>query len=591
MFRDCVEYGCTKPFGHGEIRGILRLATMPKPLVSAELLASLGALVPPRITKRLDANPRAAESWIATEGPPAYVVATDGEDRVTVTGDVVRSLDQVACTCLLSPRCFHTLAVLSILPLGERAEQTAALLATPPSAAPEEADAITLDAAQRAAAERALGVVRTIIAGGLANVSTARLGELLRAVHEARRQSLPRLEAALLAVIDDVRRLRERDPDFVLAEAADALGRLWLLSSLLSRGETHHRGGSLVGTARRAYRERRGLRLTGIGTEPVLATGYAGVVSRFTNGREVFSAVELWPGDDERAAAALSAQLRFGEISIAHRDVLGTTLLFALARTSDDGRLGAGKDVTAARAPLDEGPRETFFASPLERQMSNVLDYTPLANQADEQPIVLTGRFVDRGGPALALPGGAFVPLEPAIDHPRFTFRENLALLARAQVSARVVSKLRVQGASLRLAPLTVFPSPELPRSISSAFDLGFERRARADLPAGDLPPLDREATSAPDVLAALRARVLRWALGGTATLPSAALPLVETETATLRRALLPTIASVATRLATGASEGVEGSSDAWAAALFALRAAERTIANAALEVASAPSG
>ena len=73
---------------------------MPKPFVSADALASLAAVVPPRITKRLDANPAAAGAWAATEGPDGYVVATDGEDRVTVTGDVVHSIDQIACTCL-----------------------------------------------------------------------------------------------------------------------------------------------------------------------------------------------------------------------------------------------------------------------------------------------------------------------------------------------------------------------------------------------------------------------------------------------------------------------------------------------------------
>lgn len=558
---------------------------MPKPAVTAETLASLAALVPPRITKRLDANPRAADGWTATEAPGSYVVATDGEDRVTLTGDIVSSIDQIVCSCLLSPRCFHALAVLSSLPLAERAASTAALIAPEPSVAAEPA-VVTLDEAQRAAARRALGVAQTVVAGGLANVSTARLAELLRAVHEARRQSLPRLEAALLGVIDDVRRLRARDPDFVLAEAADALGRLWLTSSLLARGETHHRGLSLVGTARRVYQERRGLRLTGLGTEPVLATGYAGVVSRFTNGREVFSAVELWPGDDDRAAAALSAQLRFGEISIAHRDVLTTTLLFALARTSEDGRLGAGKEVTAARAPLDEGPRDTFLASPREGHLGKMLDYMPLVAQADETPLVLTGRFVERarGGPVLALPSGAFVPVEPAIDHPRFTFRENLALLARAQVAARVVCKPRVQGTALRLAPLTVFPAPDLPRSIETAFDLGFERRARADLPSGDFPPIDAEAEVAPDTLAVLRARVLRWAQGGAGTLPTAALPLVEAEVAGLRRAMMPTVAAVTARLATAASEPADASSEAWATALLALRAAERTIASTALD-------
>lgn len=562
------------------------------PHITPDALASFTALVPPRLTKRLDAAPRLAAAWPCSQEGTRWIVATDGEDRVTVTGDLIKSIDQVSCTCLLSPRCLHVLAVLSLRPLAD-AEADAAQEAPATTAS---TDGTTAPAAPPTVDERTREVARqihelatAILWSGLASVSVARLGQLLRAVHDARRQGLPALENALLTVVDDARKLREERPDFDLRTASDDLARLVLVAKGLALGATELGGEPLVGTARRAYTERRGLRLVGLGCEPVLAGGYAGVVSTFTDGAAVFSAGELWPGDEDRALAAATAQLRFGEISIAHRETVSTSLIFALAKVSREGRLGAGQDVTAARAPHEPAARDALFDSPAASQLDKALSYHPLASREDNARLFLRGTFVDVGRPAFRLESGAIRTVWPAIDQARFAFRENLALLAARGIAARGCFRVRVGAAGVRLVPTTIFPWAEGGPTVASPHDLGFARLARADLPVGGGTPT----TTAPhpyshsasngSPLRALEARVHRWALAGAGSLPTAAHEAIATETRALDRALFPTLAARLTDLARATARDHALAADAFVAALVALRAAELSIARTTL--------
>lgn len=552
---------------------------MSRPRITAELLATLTESVPQRIAKRLDAAPRSAEAWswagtgteTATDARTC-VVTTEGGEHVTLSGPQLSDVAHVTCTCLLAPRCFHVLAVVTVLPIFEATAFE--LAALEPSPASSKLDGETLDDVQRAAAARAGALGAVVLAGGLLGVSTLRRGELLRAIHEARRAALPRLERALLAVLEDARALRDKDSNFSIRRASASLAELLSVTRRISRGEAT---AELVGVARQEYRPRANLLVTGLATEPILAAGYAGVVSYFTDGERVFSAAEMVPGDDERAVAAIDAQLRFGEVSLIHREVQCSSLRFATARISDEGRLGAGKDVVAARASYDGEIIERWLEKPLAAQLD-----VALASAL----VCVAGTMTGPESPVLLLRSGEVAALVPAIDHPRFAFRENLSRLAAASLAVRLVAHVSLDGARATLRPIAAFPMPGASHTLSAKMNLGFERLRHAEVPRAHAHAiLPAHPPSAQTPLRALETRVFRMAMAGAQSLPGAAHPQVIAEARAMRANLLPTLSAVHASLGPATARGPEALAEAWLAAHLALCAAERVFARASLSV------
>ena len=79
-----------------------------RPPIAADVSAALTAAIPPRLLKRLDAEPMLAEKWTwTTEG-----VTTDKGETVTFTlAEGV--ITGVTCSCLLAPKCLHIAAVIT----------------------------------------------------------------------------------------------------------------------------------------------------------------------------------------------------------------------------------------------------------------------------------------------------------------------------------------------------------------------------------------------------------------------------------------------------------------------------------------------
>lgn len=549
---------------------------MTRPRLAPEVLADLVRAVPARVAKRLDASPLAAEAWVWTAAETVTIAA--GDETVSLTGDVIRTLADASCTCLLQPRCFHLLAVLSVLPVEAPSAGGEARGEAPPAAVDEGAPT-PLSREARASAALAFDVGARLLSAGLSRASTLRMGELLRVVHACRRDALPRLESAALAVYESARDLRERDPDFRLEEAAARLAELLLVSSRLVEGDASR---EWRGIGRRTYAERRALRLAGLGSEPVLSKGYAGVVTYFTDGESVFSAQELMPGDDDRAVHAYDAQLRFGETSLSHREAARGGLLFASAQVSADGRLGAGKSVVCVATTHDARLVARLFDAPLASQLAR-------AGRGEAHGLVfLRGTFsggagpdapslvVDRGAPdADPDASAATLPLALPIDDLRFAFRENLARLAQAAAHVRLVARVTPNEAPL--APVAIGLDD------GRWFSLGYDRLAARDLPprgAETTRPATARAPKAP-ALDAVRRRVLRFALAGTESLPSAALPEVAREAARLRAALMGVGADTLTALALAPREAPAEVARAWLALQVYARVAETTLARA----------
>lgn len=542
---------------------------MTRPTVAPELLAAFVAAAPSRVSRRLDAEPRVAESWGWSASNEGFVVDA-GEVTVSLKPAVLASSD-VSCTCLLAPRCLHVLAVLAVLPLAETTGPT--LEASPhgeardvavdvPSSgarveertSPEVVDD-GVDPVMRDAAANVWRVVRDVLHAGLAQTGMIRLGELLRVAHTCRLVGLPRLESAVLGVFEAARDLRERRPSFRAIDACARLAEALHLAHRLSRGDA-----LAVGTARRRYAPVMGLRLAGLVSAPIVRRGYAGVVTYFTDGARVYSVQELAPGETGRARDAQGATLRFGEISLTHREAARSGLLFSRAEVSSDGRLGAGKSVVCVGITRDETLVDRVFDTPLDVQLE-------LADRGERAGLIFVEGGVARSDAAFAITrddGGA-IPLRPAIDDLRFHARDNLVRLAEAGSRLRLVARLADDGAALE--PLAFrFEGEDTWRSVDD------EALGRADVPRGE--PRVWNPIGAIDVLAPARMRAVRFALAGARSLPGSALAEVSREASRLRDRLLPTAADALLALAVSR----EDAAAAWLALHVYLESAQKSL-------------
>lgn len=523
---------------------------MSRPRIAPDALAALVAAVPARAAKKLDASPQVADTWTWRAG--ASLQIDTGTETVTLPTDAVLAAHNVSCTCLLSPRCFHVLAVVTLLPVAEAADrhELPAEAAVPTS---------ELSESQRSVAAEAARVAGAVLESGLLQTSTLRMGELLRVVHACRLAALPRLEAASLAVFEAARDLRERTPTFRLADAAARIAEMLLVAERLQ----HHADPTWVGIARRSYQPRSGLRLAGIASAPVLRSGYAGVISYFTDGERIYSAQELLPGDASRARDAYGAQLRFGEISLSHRKAVHQGLLFARAEVSAEGRLGAGKDVVCATIPREAALVDRWFDESIAAQLDR-------AEHGEHAGLVFARGTVatDSGHYALVLADGSALPLNVPIDDLRFATRDNLAQLAAAAPTLHLVARLGDDG--ITLDPLAVGLD-------QSWFSLPYDALKKGQL-ANASAPIAWTRAAMPSVLDPLRRRVLRMALAGTRSLPAAALPELAREAHHLREALLFTAAAALDALAAS----LHAPTRTWLALHVYLQASERSLARAA---------
>lgn len=597
------------------------MTAQERPNLTPELLASLLEALPARMKKRLDGAPTTADGWTWSMQDAAISVATDGEEKVTLhpKESLITDLSQVQCTCLLSPKCFHAAAVLSVLPVAlpgavgpsSDAPATAPATGTATDAVPTE----SLSPAEIAVGEAAFAIGADVLAAGFAATSALRTATLLRVSFEARKLGVPAIEGALLRVFVALRQRASDDPDFRLSDATRDLAELLTLAQRLRRGDA-----TAVGIARNAYHAYGSARLTGLCCEPILVGGQAGVVTHFSDGKRLFSAGDVMPGSAERAVAAYEAPLRFGEVSLAQREACRQGLVFAAAKVAANGRLGAGKEVVVASTKADAAVRDALFAEPLANQLARA------ATAAGQGLVFLDGFFAEgasgplqRGPVFVARFGDAAVTvgLRVAIDDPRFAFRENLSLLAKNVVQTRLIARLEpgtepivvplalVSGSSARISEgefegedgvrPKLFPFEDEEKSVVNlAFDR--VRHARFPRPAVDVDPAsarppgstegEETASTASvhgDPLLPLRRRLERYALAGRGSLPASAQEALRRDAAHLDGAFLRGGAALLTALfAAAGGHDRRAAAERFVAATAYLYAAEATFAKAA---------
>jgi hypothetical protein len=367
------------------------------PAIAPGALADVLEAAPGRVRQRLEREATAASAWSwVCEGEEWTVQAGDETVRISPAGAVVASVAELTCTCLLSPRCFHVVAVANLLPVAtdevdhadaEQAdmEQAGTEETGPENTGPTASDgtdaSIILTAPQQVAVARTWEAASAALAGGATAAGPLVRAQLLRAAHACQDQSLPRLAAAATRVATGARDLAADEPSFVLdtyaADLADCLGVAWRLravrttvggagiaaSSSRDPGDTddpgradHPDGAAVsrvdVGTSRRAYEPIDDRQLRGLCTEPVAtASGYAGVVTHLVDDRgEVWTVSDVAPGEPGRATTAYRTPARLGDVAVQHAQ-LGRTRAFGQGLTaSADHRLGSGASVRATRA-------------------------------------------------------------------------------------------------------------------------------------------------------------------------------------------------------------------------------------------------
>ncbi len=520
-----------------------------RPTIEGAVRAALVEAAPARLVKKLDAEPTAAEAWTWAQDGDRVTVVTDKGETVTLNGPHVSAPEQVACSCLLSPRCLHVLSVVTRLPLAEGASPEAPAAEVPVSAS------VSLTEEQRAAAARLFAVACATLAAGADAVGAVLQADLLRAVHACRASGLHRGAAAGIRVVRRVDALHERRPDFRLADLAADLHDLVATAAALGAPEVE---GHWIGVARRTYAPIEGLRLHGLFCEPIVGNS-AGVVTWLVaaDGR-LFRLGDVRPGRATRAAAAYDLGVDFGGVTTAHRALCRAGLFVQQATASPDGRLGGGKEARAASAGASswrEGPAAALWAVPLGAQLDRA--FAALELPDEERPAGADLLFVEgvTDGDGLRFEGGSVRWVAPS-DHEALCYVENLRRLAAPGLRLRAVLRLVPEqartGELLAFAP--VDDALRLPPAWGDRVNAGLDTLQTTHLRAAGDSPAPDDAGTLPDPADALRRRLHRIALGGRAALPPEAAAEIARDAARLERRLMPRGATLLRALAVAAA-------------------------------------
>jgi hypothetical protein len=507
---------------------------MSRPIAAPGLVDGLRAQVAPRVLKRVDAEPKLAEAW--TWAADGRSVTTDGGETVTLRADPVTA-DAIGCTCLLSPKCAHVLAVAVALPAGGEA----AAPAEPEIVAPV-VELVRLERGQAAAAEAAWRCGSALLGVGALSAPSAVVDDLVRAAHMARAASLPRLAQAGGRLVRQLRLLRSRSAAASAPKLAEELAEWLHVAWALRRGPEVDAG--LIGEARRSYERIGGLRVVGLCVEPVLSSESRGALTWVCDDRgRLWTLPELRPDPAWSPRNVYGRGLSVGGTSVSPKELCRTGLFLQDATASADGRIGTGGGVVAARAGAtawDAAPILSLFERP----------------QDEDAPLVFVrGTLLGVEGDALVVADGQRAwRLVPVLEHPELGARDALRLLARADgASLWVIGRPRGHGVVAALA--VGGPGLKLPPELGGRLNLGLDR-----LLSEHLPPLSERAVEVVrppdpwDPADEVTRHRLRVALGGPGALPGAARGRVEAQAAALVDAMRPVLAGALIALADAAA-------------------------------------
>ncbi|MEP3482472.1 MAG: hypothetical protein ABJZ55_24740 [Fuerstiella sp.] len=436
-----------------------------RPNISATLLAEINETAATRLLRKLDKDPAIADSWAWSDLEQNWNVNT-GSENVSLARTRITQLSQIECSCLLSPKCFHILAVSNVLEILHGVEQPKEQNATDvPDAAqsqsnqqPAEAhnttpDRLTVEHVQ--SAKMMFSAVSNILGSGLRATASSLQSKLLRAIHECRSTGLHRLAAAGLRILNQARLIRTGSNEFLPGQAVQSVQEALLVSQKIETVDLPIQP-QWIGTARRRYRPVASLKLFGLCCEPVLtASGYAGIVTWMVSEKgNVVSLSDVQPGTATRIHQAWKTSVTLAGLALSHADLSQQKLLISKATISEDGRVG-GSDSAKAVPSKHEGWNcdaiTKRFAEPLPLQIRRYFEQQDAVGTITNEGadlMFLTGTVCGLLNTALLLQtnDGTTVKLTIAADTKDLPYRDNLTMLAR-------VPGLRI-NALCRLMPL-----------------------------------------------------------------------------------------------------------------------------------------
>ncbi|MFB6838695.1 hypothetical protein [Streptomyces sp. NPDC056361] len=352
-----------------------------------------------------------------------------------------------------------------------------------------------LTAAQVRAATGLWTAAAEALAAGVTAGGAVVQAELLRAAHTARLAGLPRGEAAALRVVRGLRAARQRGEGQRLGDLAAAFRELLAGAALAASGVV---GPGVVGTTRRTYERGGSLRVSGLCREPVLsATGYGGVATHVMGqDGSCYTVSDVRPGGLARARGAGTASVALGGAVLDHAGLARGGLRIVGATVSPDGRLGAGRGVSATPlrgAEWSEEPAAALFARPLHEAVSAALE--GFAQEEGDREAGLIGCDVEVLGAAgeylvaRVAGDGPLLRLRAAHPHPELPHAANLRRIARHPgLALRVLGRPDPDRAAT-LRALAVGPVPgapytlRLPEEWLGRADLGYDRLQGSHFP------------------------------------------------------------------------------------------------------------
>lgn len=569
-----------------------------RPTISPEVIAAMIESAPDRVRRRLDQSPDAAAGWTWQVSDATCTVETGGE-TVTLSHGHVSSIEQITCTCLLSPRCFHVLACLTRLevvcvqtPEDNEAEPGGS--GTPDTATADTvADLVEPAESQRRAAQELVASLTQLLRVGVASCGVIVQSGLLRAVHQCRAEGLHRLAALGLRVVAGTSEIRARaqsaDPAQLAEDVADVLETSQHV--LCNRPIAEF----WIGTARRRQVPIRPRKLQGLFAEPVITrSGFVGAAVYFLadDGR-IYTASDVRAGEAQHVRDTYLGGIEIGALIQPARQLARGLYVGTDLTASQDGRLGRGKGIRIAEQGLSSWQAEAIqarFERPLPEQWNAL--YAQAALPADARPAgwdfaFLRGTVLGACGPELLFQTtmhGQPIRLAIENDTKALCFRENLRMLSHAPgLRLQVIGRVNLADPTI-IAPLAVAdiasdprasdePRLEIPESWGGRICLGFDELQRHFLVNARATPVvlsDEGVFLTDDPLFPLRRRWIATMLSGIASQRPTISNMLAAEVSALNRTGFPTGAALLDALSYAPSgTGPTGSAAFLATAMY----------------------
>jgi len=512
------------------------------PLVMVGLIDSL----PGRVRKRLDNEPHVANKWDwSVDGDRWTIVA--GEETVELNSHdgKIASQDQVRCSCLLTPNCFHLIACVSLL-------STSASSAVAHEEKSNEAvvEEVLISNEMRAAASLAQGAVAAVLKVGARRAGLLVQSGLLRAAHQCRANNLISLGNSLLRIVAAAGRLRSNDDTASASQLRDDLAIALTSAHIIIHADAAPRW--MIGQSRRTFEPVDVRKLEGVCAEPILTlSGYAGVcvyLQSSTSGDDgLFTVNELRPGDSQLILQAYSGGVDVGAVAIEASALCRSTLAVQNLQASSDQRLGKGKSTQWALQSNSKSIHRLAtgrFGLPLEMQVEQVFRSAKLSEDqrcGGWDLVAFDGKVIGPRGASLLVEVPQVTSrwrLKVAIDDTQLAYRDNLHLLARCPgLSIRCLGRMRLDSAGeIDLLAIENVSSLEtadalclaLPESWQGLCNVGLDRLQRHHLQGVNrwsdelsLAENDSASSHLDDGLGSLRRRLDGIAIGGRMTVPA----------------------------------------------------------------------